>query len=121
MYILILVTNSPPCVSALTTEVLTARYRLHRKVAGHTEAFLWLLDTQYTVDENVVHPLDLPETMVVQMTTDGTLVISSSTIKRLSYYESTMYHNSCKEWIADVAQFSMLNPEKCRRMVCYLV
>ena len=78
---------------------------------------MWLLDTQYNLGEDDVHPLDLPETMVVQLTTTGTLVITSSTVKQLSYFESTMYYGSCKSWIAPVAEFSMLNPEKARRMV----
>ena len=104
-------------IAAVSADVLTARYHLHRRVAEQTEAFQWLLDTQYSVANDVVHPLDLPESMVVQLTTNGTLIITSSTVKRLSYFESTMYMGSCKEWIAPVAQYSMMNPEKCRRMV----
>ena len=104
---------------SVTSEVLTARYQLYRDVMKRTNAFSWLLDTQYSAGDDVQHPLDLPETMVVQLTTSGTLVVTTSTIKHLSYYESTMYIGSCKEWISPFAQYSMMNPEKGRRMVCY--
>ena len=75
------------------------------------------MDTNYTVPTGVQHPLDLQESMVVQFTTSGTLIVTTSTVKRLAYMESTMYRGSCKEWISPVAEFSLMNPEKARRMV----
>ena len=100
----------------VTEEVLTVRCQLHQKIATKTASYLWLLDTNPAAD-SVPHPLDLPESMVVQITTSNTLIITTSTIKRLAHMESVMYRGSCKAWIGAVAQFPLMNPEKARRMV----
>ena len=104
----------------MTSDILSARFRLHRRIIDQTENFLWLLDTQYNLDPDFVHPLDLPDVRSVQFTQGGSLIISHSSTSRLANYESTMYMGSNKSWIVPMAQFSLMNPEKCRRMVSYL-
>ena len=114
-----LVCGTQEQLSAVTEEVLTIRCQLHQQIAKKTASYMWLLDARphYDGSDDVSHPLDLPESMVLQVTTTGTLTITTSTIKRLAYMESTMYRGSCKAWIGAVAQFPLMNPEKARRMV----
>ena len=101
----------------MTTEILAARFHLHRRIVENTENFLWLLDTSYHLDPEVVHPLDLPDSRTVQMTSAGNLIVTHSSISRLATFESNLYMGSNKAWISPFAQFSLVNPEKCRRMV----
>ena len=103
----------------MTSDILSARFRLHRRIIDQTENFLWLLDTQYTLAPDTVHPLDIPDARSVQISTAGCLIISHSSASRLANYESTLYVGSSKSWIVPMAQFSLMNPEKCRRMVSY--
>ena len=101
----------------MTSEILSARYELHRRIIDSTENFLWLLDTQYSLAPGTVHPLDLPDSRTVHVNSAGNLVLAHSSISRLATFESTLYMGSNKSWIVPVAQFSMVNPEKSRRMV----
>ena len=89
---------------SMTSDILSARFHLHRRIIDQTEGFLWLLDTQYTLDSDTIHPLDLPDARSVQFNHTGCLIISHSSTSRLAYYESTMYMGSVKSWIAPMAQ-----------------
>ena len=100
-----------------TSDLIAARYQLHRGIVERTESYMWLLDSHYFVRSGVMHPLDHPDSMSVQMTTMGTLVINRSSLKRLVFMESIIYNGSCKSWLVPVAQFPTMNPEKCRRFV----
>lgn len=101
----------------MTSEILSTRYQLHRLIVDRTESFLWLLDTNYSLAPGTVHPLDLPDCRSVQYNSSGTLMISFSSISRLASIESLLYMGSSKSWLAPLAQFSLMNPEKCRRLV----
>ena len=123
MYVLvtvILVYDTPPALPSLTSDILTTRYTLHRQLAEKTESFQWLLDTQYHPSSDTVHPLDLPESKSVQLSNSGGLIISRTSANRLATAEGTFFCGSKKAWLNPVAEFSMLNPEKCRRMVSYI-
>ena len=101
----------------MTSDILSTRFTLHRQLAEKTENFLWLLDTQYHPSPDAVHPLDLPESRTVQLSATGGLIISRTSANRLASAEGTFFCGSKKAWLNPVAEFSMLNPEKCRRMV----
>ena len=116
-----LVYDRPLEIPALTSDILTTRYRLHRKIVEKTENFYWLMDTGYHVTPDV-HPLDLPESKTVQLKSAGNIIITRPSINRLASVESTLYCGSRKDWISPLASFSLVNPEKCRRLVrftCY--
>ena len=118
---LFLAVDSPPELPSVTTEILSTRYRLHRQFVEKTESFLWLLDTQYSTPTDTVHPLDLPESKTVQLNSAGSLVISRPSLNRLAVTESTLYLGSKKAWLSSLAQFSLVNPEKCRRLVSFSI
>ena len=101
----------------MTSEILSSRYRLHRRIVERTENFLWLLNTNYVLAPGTVHPLDLPDCRTVQYNRSGSLLMSFSSISRLASIESLLYMGSSKSWLAPLAQFSLMNPEKCRRLV----
>jgi len=101
----------------MTSEILSTRYQLHRRIVERTDNFLWLLDTNYSLAPGTEHPLDFPDCKTVQYNSSGHLIISFSSISRLATVESLLYMGSSKSWLIPLAQFSMMNPEKCRRLV----
>ena len=94
---------------------------MHRRFVQKTENFLWLLNTQFSPPVDAVHPLDLPESSTLQLNSDGNLIVSRSSLNRLASTESVMYCGSQKDWISPLASFSLVNPEKCRRLVRYFI
>ena len=110
----------PVQLPAVTSEILTTRYQMHRRIVEKTENFLWLLDTCYSTPPGTVHPLDLPESSTLQLNSAGNLIVSRSSVNRLASTESVMYCGSHKSWISPLASFSLINPEKCRRLVSHL-
>ena len=103
--------------TSLNSDLIAARYQLHRGIVQRTESYLWLLDTNYYISSAVQHPLDHPDSMSVHYTTNGSLVVSNSTLRRLTCLESALYTGSSKSWLVPIAQFPTMNPEKCRRFV----
>ena len=69
------------------------------------------------MDPDTVHPLDLPDSRTVQLNSAGNLIITHSSLSRLAMVESLLYMGSAKSWLTPLAQFSIMNPEKCRRLV----
>ena len=102
----------------MTSEILTTRYQLHRQLVASTENFLWLLDTHYSAPPGTVRPLDLPESSTLQLNASGNLVVSRTSISQLASIECFLYYGTRKDWLVPLAQFSIVNPEKCRRLVC---
>ena len=103
---------------SVTSEILTTRYQLHRELVAKTESFLWLLDVQYSVPSDTVRPLDLPESSTLQLNSSGNLIVSRSSVSQLASIECLLYYGTRKDWLVPLAQFSIVNPEKCRRLVC---
>ena len=112
-------------IPAVSTTVLSARYRLHDAVMSRCDSFHWLSSLRQPIAEDGIlaepHPLHNPKCRLVRLTTDGKLVISVNSFRRTLTYDSTIYSGSYKSWIGLVARPFPLNPTKSFRMVIYYI
>ena len=107
----------------LSAEELQLRYELHDRIVQQTGNFRWLQFGHFDPTSQSItaaHPLNRPESRVVQISDDGTVNISISEYKRVMLNDFTLYFGSYKSWIIPIASFPIFNPTKCYRFVSFM-
>ena len=103
---------------------MNARYELQDRIVRQTGSFRWLRDGHLdpkTWSLTAAHPLNQPESRIVQISDDGTVNVSVSTHKRLMMNDATLYYGSYKVWVIPILNFPAFNPTKCHRFVSYYI
>ena len=109
-----------PGVPLLPQDELEVRNETHLVIVEQTNSFKWLVSTQLDPSTHPLaepHPVNQPESRIVQLSSDGVLNICVSSYKLLMMNDYSSYNGTYKSWISKLASFSIFNPVKAFRMV----
>ena len=67
--------------------------------------------------DSTVHPTNCPDSRILRLNSDGTLVVCVSSHKRVLLNDYALYEGSYKDWISPIVAFPIFNPLKKYRMV----
>ena len=108
----ILVPMAPTEIPPISETLLKARFDLQEELSTRTSSYDWLHNIQSLPRENFS---ELSRT--VHITPTGGISICSNSMLSCLMYDSTLYFGTVKSWLIPTVEFSMLNPERCRRYV----
>ena len=109
--------DTPVTLPPIPDSVLAARYSLQRALIERTSQFQWLRDTH-------VPPSDVPTLLdqsrmvyFSESNSEFKLTICVNSLSRELLYDSTIYRNTHKSWLASIIDYPAINPTRLRRFV----